>query len=196
MFTHKPDICKGCTTLGKPCGRLDKLSTAVGYNLAKADLFLFRKEAALNDYLQKRASAGFSDCFDIVGNILPASVLHHGEIDNHIHLIRSVLYGVSRFECLCSSRHIPIRKADNRTDLQSVANIAFRTGNMTGWNTDRCAMKFDSLVAECSDFFRCAVYPEKGMVTDSEDLIKCDFLFSRKDFIEFVFVVHGNTFFH
>ena len=196
MLTHKLYVFKGGAALGKARRGLDKLRTAVGHDFAEADFFLFRKQAALDDHLQQHIFAGFSDSSDIVGDILPAAVLHHGEVDHHIHLIRTVLHGISGFKSLGGCRHIPVREADYRADLQFVAHIALRSGNMTGRNANRRAVIFDGLIAERPDLFRCAVYAKKGMVTDGEDLVERDFLFGGQDFIDFVFVVHGNTFFH
>ena len=149
---------------GKAGGGLDIVRTAVGDDAAEHALFLLGQQAALDDDLEDTAAAGLTHGADIGRDIVPAAVLDHGDVDDHVYL--------RRLERLDGRSVIPIREADDRADAQPVTDIFLRPGDMARRDAHTGAAVAHALVAEGADLRCSGIHAQERVVAAGKNLSK------------------------
>ena len=157
---------------GKAGGGLDIVRTAVGDDAAEHALFLLGQQAALDDNLEDTAAAGLTHGADIGRDIIPAAVLDHGQIDDHIHLVSTIADGLRRLERLDGRSVISVREADDRADAQPVTDIFLRPGNMARRDAHTGAAVAHALIAEGADLRCSGIHTQERMIAAGKNLSK------------------------
>ena len=157
---------------GKAGGSLDIVGPAVGHDAAEHALFLLGQQAALNDDLEDAAAADLAHGADIGRDIVPAAVLDHGQVDDHVHLIGTVADGLGRLERLDGRGVVPVREADDRADAQAVADIFLRPGDMARRDAHTGAAVTHALIAEGADLRRGGIHAQERVVAAGKNLSK------------------------
>ena len=149
---------------GKAGAGLDEVRARVGDDAAEAALLVVGEQAALDDDLEDVALAGAAHGGDILGDGVPVAVLDHGEVYDHVYLIRALGNGVGGLEGLGGGGHVAVREADDRADRHAAGEVFLRARNVAGGNADRGAAVFHGLVTEGAYFFAPGVGAQQGMV--------------------------------
>ena len=157
---------------GKAGGSLDIVGPAVGHDAAEHALFLLGQQTALNDDLEDAAAADLAHGADIGRDIVPAAVLDHGQVDDHVHLVGAVADGLGRLERLDGRGVVPVREADDRADAQAVADIFLCPGDMARRDAHTGAAVTHALIAEGADLRRSGIHAQKRVVAAGKNLSK------------------------
>ena len=170
MRAHKRHIVKGRAALREAGGGLDIFRAARRDDLAELDLLLVREQAALDDDLEELPAARGLDADDLVEQHIPALVLHHAEIDDHIDLVRAVFHGVLGLKDLGGGGIVAVWEADNGADLHLTVYIAFGSRHMRGRDADGGAAEADRVIAQSADLRGGAVGAEERVVAAGKNV--------------------------
>ena len=110
------------------------------------------------------AHSGYILCYRI-----PAAVLDHGEIYDHIYLIRAVFYGIGGLKGFGRSGHVAVGEAYDRAYFHPAVDIALCAGNVAGRDTYACAVIFYGLVAQSADLTGGAVRAQQSVIAFFKD---------------------------
>ena len=171
-LAQERNVFAGSAALAEARGGLDEVGSRGGDDRAQTDLFLLRQQAALDDDLQDLALRGLAHGGNVLLHLVPAAVLDHGEVDDHIDLVGAVGNRVRRLKCLGRRGAVAVWEADHGAEREPVADVALRAGQMAGRDADAGAVIFDGLIAELADLGRSAVDPKKGMVAFFKDIFE------------------------
>ena len=96
---------------------------------------------------------------------IPAAVIYHGEVYDHIYLVSAVFYCVGSLESLGGGGHVAVGEADNGADPELIADIALCSRNMAGRNAYAGALMLYRLIAQGLYLLRGAIDPQQRVVT-------------------------------
>ena len=170
MRAHERHVVKRRAALREAGGGLDILRAARRDDLAELDLFLVREQAALDDDLEELSAARSLDADDLVKQHVPALVLHHAEIDDHIDLVRAVFHGVLGLKDLGGGGVVAVRKADDGADLHLSVYIPLGSRHMRGRDTHGGAAEADRVIAQSADLRGGAVGAEERMIAAGKNV--------------------------
>ena len=176
-------IVEGSASLGKAGGSLDVICAGVGNALAKSDLFLVGQKAGLDDDLQKLAVAGLLNGGDLLGNVAPFAVLCPADVNDHIHLISAVLYGIGGHKALGGSGGIAVGEADDGADGKLVPYIVLGLPDISGRNADGGGAILDAVVANCLNLCPGSSLTQQSVVAFFENIGKFHHINSFQFFV-------------
>ena len=165
MLLHQLHILEGCSRCRKAGRGLDEVRSALRHHLAHPDLLFLRKKTGLNDHLQNMISHGLLNLPDFIQDLVIKSVLNPADIDDHIHLGRSVFNGISCLEHLGGRRGIPVREPDHHADRNLPLHVFHRLFRVRRRNADAGGSVFDRIVTDRPDLLPGRIHLQQGVIT-------------------------------
>ena len=144
-------VVEGSAGLGEACGGLDIVRAAVRDSLAHGNLLVIGEQAGFDDDLQKLSLAGALHRGDFGGDVVPFGFLGPADVDDHVHLIGSVVHGVGGHEALGGGGVVAVGEADDGADGQFVPHIGFRLLDKGGGDADGGGVVLHAVVADTPD---------------------------------------------
>ena len=134
-----------------------------------------RKQPWVNDpkgfeggiYYRASGEAGHFDVMhggDVIGDGVPVAVLDHGEVDDHVDLVRALGDGVRSLEGLGGGGHVAVGEADDGADGHAAREVFLRARDVAGRYADGGAAVLHGLVAELADLSAARVGAQQGVV--------------------------------
>ena len=158
------DVLARGAARGKAGAGLDEVRAGVRDDAAEAALFVVGEQAALDDDLEDVALGGSAHGGDVLGDGVPVAVLDHGEVDDHVDLVRALGDGVRGLEGLGGGGHVAVGEADDCADGHAAREVFLRARDVAGRYADGGAAVLHGLVAELADLSAARVGAQQGVV--------------------------------
>ena len=116
-------------------------------------------------------SHGLLNLPDFIQNLVIKSILNPADIDDHIHLGRSVFNGISCLEHLGGRCGIPVREPDHHADRNLPLHVFHRLFRVRRRNADAGRSVADRIVADRPNLLPGRIHLQQGVITACNDFL-------------------------
>ena len=116
------------------------------------DFFFFGQQTGFDDDFQKLTFAGGLHSGDFRSDGVPLAVLGPADVDDHVHFVRSVIYGIAGHEALGGSGIVAVGEADDGADGQFTIYIFLSLLDVRSGDTDGGGVVAQAVIADGLDF--------------------------------------------